>query len=463
MHIHVEGLGPAGTAFALRALARGHHVTATEPKWPRLTWPATYGVIETDVPAWADEWFRPPHEVTVRTTPGLSITGPTPAEHVSTGRTTTQPIGAQHIEARRIEAQHIEAQRIEAQHTDKQGAFTERTLPYRYRMMDNPRMLSALREAAAAGQLIIHSNAPTLTSGAQPEAIVAAHGAAHTDVALWQIAVGYVYQHSAEPGTPPSAPQPRFMDWTQPATNADFPPSFVYIQPVDDGILIEETVLTTHRKPTELLAALRNRLDNRLTDPELHTFVESSPRVRIEEVAIPMATRARAWYRPRKTPLGRIQSHRRSHRESAHKNTPITIYFGARGGLIHPATGYSVGASLQAVDQVLDQLEGKTARSSLVAQRLHAELAFVLRQIGGELIARADQYVLADFFDCFFKMPQTTQLAYLTGHNGVEVMKAMWSLRKETGLRHPFLQPLWKNPRSVYRAVKQRMAHAEDN
>nr|WP_268871044.1 hypothetical protein [Corynebacterium auriscanis] len=34
MHIHVEGLGPAGTAFALRALARGHHVTATEPSGP---------------------------------------------------------------------------------------------------------------------------------------------------------------------------------------------------------------------------------------------------------------------------------------------------------------------------------------------------------------------------------------------------------------------------------------------
>ena len=404
MHIHVAGLGPAGAAFALRAISRGHFVTATEPRWPELSWPATYGVIETEVPLWADEWFHASHEVTVRTA-------------------------------------------------------STRTLPYRYRMMNKHAFLQALHRAVTSGALRVNQQAPASAGPSAnegfhtAEAVVVAHGATHTDRALWQVAVGYVFSlpaassslHSDALEAPDRdatgiTPKPRFMDWAEPAHNQAFPPSFLYIQPVDDGILMEETVLATHANPDEIFEELQRRLEGRLKQNNLAEFVRASTLLRTETVAIPMGTRAKAWYRTRGD-----------------------IHFGASGGLIHPATGYSVGASLQAVDRVLDTLEGVNATKG--RNRLNprnCELAYVLRQLGGELIARADQRTLADFFECFFRLPEGAQLAYLTDHDGVEVMKTMWRLRKETGLWHPFLRPLWKNPRSVFRALKRRMNHYGD-
>lgn len=404
MHIHVAGLGPAGAAFALRAISRGHFVTATEPRWPELSWPATYGVIETEVPHWADEWFHAPHEVTVRTA-------------------------------------------------------STRTLPYRYRMMNKPAFLHALHRAVTSGALRVSQPAPTSSRSSANEephdadVVIVAHGAAHTDRALWQVAVGYVFSLPAtsssldsdalevpDRGATGITPKPRFMDWAEPDHDQAFPPSFLYIQPVDEGILIEETVLATHANPAEILDELQRRLEGRLKQNEFAEFFRASTLLRTETVAIPMGTRAKAWYRTRGD-----------------------IHFGASGGLIHPATGYSVGASLQAVDGVLNELEGLNATKG--QNRLNprnSELAYVLRQLGAELISRADQRTLADFFECFFRLPEGAQLAYLTGHDGVEVMKTMWRLKQETGLRHPFLRPLWKTPRSVFRALKHRMKHSGD-
>lgn len=395
VHIHVEGLGPAGTAFALRALARGHRVTAAEPKWPDLTWPATYGVIETDVPTWADTWFNPPHHVTVRT--------PHP-----------------------------------------------RVLPYRYRMMDKSAMLGDLLSAVHDGRLTISTHS---TQDMRADVIISAHGAPSPDLALQQLAVGYVFApcgghssshtdaHLFPPVTSPgSTPQPCFMDWTPTADGEGFPPSFLYIQPVEDGLLIEETVLTTHADADSHIPELTRRLDRRLQTPELRDFAASATFVRRETVAIPMGTRQRPWHFPGHTERGAKQ-----------------YFFGASGGLIHPATGYSVGASLNAVDDILNALESTRSLRHRAVAFIQRELAYLLRQVGGELIARADHRTLLDFFDCFFRMPAKRQLAYLTGHNGVEVMKTMWALRQLTGFRHPFLQPLWKNPRDLYRAIRRRV------
>ena len=413
MHIHVAGLGPAGAAFALRAISRGHRVTATEPRWPALEWPATYGVIETEVPHWAEAWFHAPHSVNVRTP-------------------------------------------------------SERTLPYRYRMMDKPALLAELHRAAATGTLEVSDRVSGAVGRHLPkeesaaDAVLIAHGATHTEKALWQVAVGYVFSFptvtsslhtdALEASNHDRArlmPEPCFMDWAEPASDCSCPPSFLYIQPVDEGILVEETVLATHTKPEDLMPELQRRLDERLKHGSLTTFAAASTVTRTETVAIPMGTRAQAWYRVQEK-----------------------VHFGASGGLIHPATGYNVGASLQAVDQVLDELErrssssghvdGKPRLTSPVIHRQRAELAYLLRQLGGELIARADQRTLADFFACFFRLPEGAQLAYLTGHDGVAVMRTMWRLRKETGLLHPFLRPLWRNPRSVYRAIKRRMQHSGD-
>ena len=399
VHIHVEGLGPAGAAFALRALERGHHVTATEPKWPDLTWPATYGVLEADVPAWADKWFYPPHDVTAHTP-------------------------------------------------------TQRVLPYRYRMMNKPALLGDVRLAAEQGLLTVSA---TTSHTAHADIVICSHGATRTDIALFQLAVGYVFAPGACSASSSDAhllpnsdfhrhpPKPRFMDWRKTSNASEFPPSFLYIQPAEDGLLIEETILATHLQPHEQLDELKRRLDQHIECPEFRDFTRSAKILREEKVIIPMATRARAWYRPATA----VEGMRR-------------FYFGASGGLIHPATGYSVGASLNAVDETLDFIAGTQTTLTRLGAVFQRELAYWLRQIGGELIARADHSTLADFFDCFFRLPAHQQLAYLTGHSGVEVMKTMWALRRETGFNHPFLRPLWENPRSVYRSVRRRIRHGGD-
>lgn len=172
------------------------------------------------------------------------------------------------------------------------------------------------------------------------------------------------------------------MDWRQPLPGHE--PTFLYAMPLADGRwLVEETSLASASPPA--VEDLRRRLAVRLgTD---HT---ASSR-RVELVSIPMST-------------------------SMHRNGDA-LAFGAAAGYVHPATGYSVVAAMNAAPRVATAIvealdDGSITRarhavwprSLRVSRALHAWGLRALLELG----ERAPQ-----FFDAFFELPAEQWMAYL--------------------------------------------------
>lgn len=411
MRLLIRGAGPAGVILALRAVARGWQVRLIDPRMrvsggvhvhgvqgaelerSRLPdWPATYGLLAPEIPQWADAWCSPEHPLRVVTGSGAHVTGT--------------------------------------------------VLPYGYRMLDKAALRATVDAQVESGSIHLAREEHTGAHWA-PDVVVNCTGApgAQSKVpssnhkVIYQVAVGLVIPYD-EVRLPV---QPVFMDWTdavptEQATKAHHlhrtetavpdVPSFLYVQPVEDGWLFEETILATDRvSPHDggglgrMLDVLESRLDARL---KCHGLDGDRDQMDREIVCFPMGTRRHLWWWP---------------------DSQGEWFFGAAGGLVNPATGYSLGAMCSVAEEFLDAL----AHGSFpLKRRLYANGAWLLRRLGGWLIARADQESLSSFFDSFFRLPHDTQLGYLTGHNGIAVARAMWALRRSTGLCHPFLMPLWR-------------------
>lgn len=188
-----------------------------------------------------------------------------------------------------------------------------------------------------------------------------------------------------------------FMDWRRDnGTGPEDPPSFLYAVPLgDDTVLLEETCLVG--RPGLPLDELRRRLDARL----LARGVEPPANLEVERVRFPVQT-------PRR---------------------PSTVVaFGARAGLIHPGTGYSVAASLTAVDDVVEALvAGRDPGKALWPRR--ARIVRALRDVGLSALLQLDPTRTAEFFDAFFALPVERQHAYLSGRTDVSgTARTMWEL-----------------------------------
>lgn len=445
----------------------------------------------SEVPGWAEQFFAPPHKMLVR------------FGGVAGGRPNETTGFDQWINLRYA----MLDQRALRETVERCGAkLLPGTVPPRLRGVD--RSEDDVAEAASPDSVVL----------------IDATGAPRTGMETWQVAVGVVIPVSQLPG----APEPEFMDWRMPTSS---PPSFLYIQPVKSGVLFEETVLATRTSPEELFEVLQSRLLDRISAryphlrDELLAWDRDSRRglplaFHRELVAIPMGTRKSApwstkanrfprWFnRPRwqnrwfpeldpsrlrnwgqrragiRLPFGQVV---KGGSTPLTPTPPLTLCFGAAGGLINPATGYSVSAAMNLADSFLDCIAehvGANANTPLQRSvpesptsattgtspdRLHrhssltpftasvftarwvanAELARWLRRVGAELICRADHATLESFFRAFFALPAHQQSSYLTGHNGIAVARAMWAMRRVTGLRHPFLRPLWTQPLNV--------------
>ena len=186
-----------------------------------------------------------------------------------------------------------------------------------------------------------------------------------------------------------------FMDWR----GGDG--TFLYAVPVGDRVLVEETSLAG--RPAMPLAQLRERLARRglAVDPRGE-----------ERVRFPLdAPRARG---------------------------PA---FGAAAGLIHPATGYSVGTSLTLAPAVADAIAEALPRGPVAARRAVAQAVWprsarvvhALRRKGLRALLRMPPERLPDFFDTFFAMPDELQHAYLSGRTDVRgTVSAMATLFKSS-------------------------------
>lgn len=173
-----------------------------------------------------------------------------------------------------------------------------------------------------------------------------------------------------------------FMDWRYDnGTCAADVPSFLYAVALGESeILLEETCLVG-RPPLdhhELKQRLHTRLRNRGLSLSGSEHVE---RVRFS-----------------------VQPPAHTHGDRQ------VIRFGARSSMMHPATGYSVAASLAAADGVVDAVQrskGIGTPSIWAVQRL--------RNLGLRTALGLDPALVPHFFASFFALPVKCQKAYLSG------------------------------------------------
>jgi lycopene beta-cyclase len=220
------------------------------------------------------------------------------------------------------------------------------------------------------------------------------------------------------------------MDWRQPPGHrAGDPATFLYVLSLGGGRwLVEETSLA--RRPAVGHDELRARLAARLGD-DLTARAEH-----VELVTIPMAPGAPSRSQP-------------------------VVGFGAAAGYVHPATGYSVAASLRGAPRVAaaiaDALSADPRQRSLnvwnAVWPAGQRRSRALHDYGLAALLRMAPDELAGFFGAFFRLPTELWSAYLrVDVDPGEVVQAMrkvfmslpWSMRARlaTGSPVPFARLL---------------------
>lgn len=184
-----------------------------------------------------------------------------------------------------------------------------------------------------------------------------------------------------------------FMDWRA-DHGEDGWPTFLYVVPLGDGrLLVEETSLA--RRPGLPLPILRRRLLRRLA----HHDVRPAHDARAEKVFF------------------RVDHPR-------HRGRSV-LGFGAAAPLIHPATGFSLAASLRLAPRVADTLvtglpdgpdKALAAAQETVWPRA-AKVVHQMRRIGLEALLRMPAAETAAFFEQFFSLPEPHRWTYLTARD----------------------------------------------
>ncbi|MBF6440310.1 lycopene cyclase family protein [Nocardia cyriacigeorgica] len=254
----------------------------------------------------------------------------------------------------------------------------EHRIERRYVVLDSERLRSALditgSRVLADRAVRLTAHTVTLASGTvlRAERVIDARGLARASSRAEQTAFGVVVAAERAAGV-----EPLFMDWRPDnGAPAEAPRSFLYAVPLGAGaMLMEETCLAGRPAlgQTELAARLHRRLRAR--------GIRLDGGERVERVRFPV-TGAR----------------------------PGRFRFGAAGGFIHQATGYSVAAALTAADAVV--AGGSPAPPA-------ARVVHGLREAGLRALLRLPPADLPVFFDTFFDLPEEWQRAYLSGRTDV--------------------------------------------
>ena len=362
----VVGGGPAGLAAAAACADAGLDVALLAPDHA-APWPNTYGL-------WADE---------------------------------LEPLGVSEVLAARWDAVTVAT-----------GVGPARRLQRPYGRVDNPALRARLyercergrarlltgsargAEATAAGTVVVtatgerHAARAVVDAGGhRPALLTPGHGRPPA----WQAAYGVLGSFDGTPVAPGSMV---FMDWSDaplrglPRVGED--PTFLYGMDLGDGRwFVEETSLA--RRPALGFDVLEQRLRRRLeaSGARLTEIIE------VERCLFPMGV-----------PLP--------------PRTQRVIGFGGAAGMVHPATGYQVGAALRrapelaaALSRALDA-RGATPHSvaaagwkavwpiDLVRQRaLHA--------FGLEALLRFDTATVQRFFSTFFDLGEEHWRGYVSG------------------------------------------------
>jgi lycopene cyclase-like protein len=219
--------------------------------------------------------------------------------------------------------------------------------------------------------------------------------------AAFQTAVGWTVEAD---GVPLRADEALLMDWGREWRDADPAPTFLYAFGLPGGRwFLEETALV--RRPAVSGDTLERRLRRRLDEMGLriHRVVHH------ERVWIPMG--------------GALPVPQR------------VVGFGAAGGMIHPATGYSVARSLRAApvlaESVSASLGAGHAPDQVAANAWEAlwpadaRLRSALYRYGMETLREMDGGETRAFFDAFFQLPRAEWSGYLSDRLSSARMMAM--------------------------------------
>jgi lycopene beta-cyclase len=211
------------------------------------------------------------------------------------------------------------------------------------------------------------------------------------------------------------------MDWRQPVRGGE--PTFLYVVPLAGGHwMVEETSLA-RRTPMaidQLRGRLAARLGDDLTDRAVH----------VEHVHIPM-------------------------QPGLPQRGALTVAFGAAARYVHPATGYSVAASLRAAPRVAAAAAEVVGEADVRHRSLHVwnavwpaeqRRARTLHDIGLAALLRLDAGDVQTFFDAFFALPTEQWASYLRIDTTVaDVTRAMravfssvpWPVRRRLATASP--------------------------
>jgi lycopene beta-cyclase len=175
-----------------------------------------------------------------------------------------------------------------------------------------------------------------------------------------------------------------FMDgWD----TADGVATFLYVVPLPGGrTLVEETSLAA--RPGVPVGLLRGRLARRLDRAGIDARDAA-----VEHVRFPMDVPVR----------GRGPA----------------VPFGAAAGMVHPATGYSVGDALAAAPAVAEAIAHGPAAARSAIWSPPARAVHALRVHGRRALLSLPPAGVPEFFDLFFALPAHQQRAFLSGRTDV--------------------------------------------
>jgi lycopene cyclase-like protein len=399
----VIGDGPAGSALAAACARRGVDVVLVGPD---LGWEQTYGT-------WVDDLTEVEGLPDVAAVLGITIESI--AVHTDRSRELRRPYGLFDNEALRS------AVRSNVEHlcgrVDDVMSAPDRSTRHRVHVA-----LTA-SGGTASGEAIEFRARLVVDTAGWPSSF--AHRS-RTTAPAWQTAMGVVLAE------PPDGDLGRatWMDFravgvgAASARRSSIGPrgvtTFCYSLPVRDGWMVEETVLAARPavEPIALLPRLAARLGRHPDD----VLAEA---VRTEYVRIPMG-----GARP-------------------DDDQPV-VAFGAAAGYVHPATGFSVTASLRAAPRVADAVvEALSATSSSAAadsSRVSDAVwtaamrrTRVLHDYGLEVLLRQEDDDVRAFFGEFFDLPVEQWSSYLRidtppGELAAVMMRlfsaSSWSMRR---------------------------------
>jgi lycopene beta-cyclase len=224
----------------------------------------------------------------------------------------------------------------------------------------------------------------------------------------FQAAYGIIGRYSAPPVDPQQFVLMDFRsDHLSPTEKKQEAPTFLYAMDFGDGVYFaEETSLAS--APPVSFEVLERRLHQRLASrgirvTEIHE---------VERCLFPMTL-----------PLPNL-------------NQPI-IAFGGAASMVHPASGYMVGALLRRApglaEAISTALQDRTADPGAIAKAGWRVLwspdrlrKYYLYRFGLEKLMRFDEVRLKQFFDTFFSLPQRQWSGFLTdGLSTPELVAAM--------------------------------------